>query len=143
MLKHVIISVNNENVKQWRKCALWIFFVFKSGWNYFKFLRVTVELRHLELLSFPQASTHIASANAKKSNRYLDQATIWPKIKISETQHIIYTIRSRILCWSLFTKKDYTLKSSCKKDIIHSVSLYPKTLFGVKMKMFNNSFSMW
>ena len=30
-------------------------------------LRFTVELRHLELLSFAQASTHIPSANAKKS----------------------------------------------------------------------------
>ena len=29
-------------------------------------LRFTVELRHLELLSFAQASTHIPSANTKK-----------------------------------------------------------------------------
>ena len=40
---------------------------FKSGEDYFKFLRFNVELRHSELLSFAQASTHIASANAKKS----------------------------------------------------------------------------
>ena len=27
-----------------------------------------------------------------------------------------------------YSQKDYTLKSNCKKDINHNVSLYPKTL---------------
>ena len=73
------ISNNGENV-------LSDFFGFYVGGDYFKFLRFTVEMRHLELLSFAQASTHIASANAKKSKWQI----FGPKIKISGTQHIIY-----------------------------------------------------
>ena len=38
-------------------------------------------------------------------------------------------------------KTIYTLKS--KKDISHNVLVYPKTLFGAKMKIFKNQFSMW
>ena len=63
LLKYAIISVNNENIKQWRKCLLGFFLM---GGDYFKLLRFTVELRHLELLSFARASTYIASANARK-----------------------------------------------------------------------------
>ena len=38
-----------------------------------------------------------------------------------------------------YSQKDYTLKSNCKKDINHkNVSLCPKTLFQVKMKIFKN-----
>ena len=54
------ISNNGENV-------LSDFFVFNQGGDYFKLLRFTVELRPFKLLSFAQASTHIPSANAKKS----------------------------------------------------------------------------
>ena len=54
------ISNNGENV-------LSDLLVCNQGGDYFMLLRFTVELRHLELLSFAQASTHIPSANAKKS----------------------------------------------------------------------------
>ena len=37
-----------------------------------------------------------------------------------------------------YSQKDYTLKSNCKKKINHNVSLYPKALFGAKMKIFKN-----
>ena len=57
---------NGENVLSIFFVCLF-FFVFKQGGDYFKLLRFTVELRHLELLPFAQASTHIAPANAKKS----------------------------------------------------------------------------
>ena len=34
LLKYAIISVNSENIKQWRKCALWFFlFVFKHDFS--------------------------------------------------------------------------------------------------------------
>ena len=54
------ISNNGENV-------LSDFSVFNQGGDYFKLLRFTVESRPFKLLSFVQASTHISSANAKKS----------------------------------------------------------------------------
>ena len=90
----------------------------------------------MELLSFAQASTHIACANADiwqifgpsnhkaKNQNYRNPANYIPSDPEFYTDH--------------YSQKDYTLASNCKKDIGHSVSLYPKTLFGAKMKIFKN-----
>ena len=48
-------------------------------------------LGHLEQSPFAQASDQMASENAKNQNHsYLGQVPIGTKIKISETQQIIY-----------------------------------------------------
>ena len=135
LLKYAIISVNNENIKQWRKCLLGFFLM---GGDYFKLLRFTVELRHLELLSFARASTYIASANARKWNWQI----YWPSNHRSKNQNFRnptnYIPSDPEFYADYYSQKDYTLESNCKKDFNHSVSLYPKTKFGAKMKIFEN-----
>ena len=42
-----------------------------------------------------------------------------------------------------YSQKDYTLKSNCKKDIRHNVSLHSKTMYGMKMIIFEIFSSMW
>ena len=99
---------------------------------------MTVELRHLELLSFAQASTHIASANAKKSKKIFGPSNHKAKNQNFRNPTYYIPLDPEFYADHYSQKKDYTLKSNCKKDIFHSVSLYPKALFGAKRKIFNN-----
>ena len=126
------ISNNGENVLSD------FFYVFKQVRDYLKLLRFIFELRHLELLSFAQASTHVASANAKKSKWQI----FGPRNHKAKNQNYRnptnYIPSDPKFCTDHYSQKDYTLASNCKKDIRHSVSLYPKTLFGAKMKIFKN-----
>ena len=125
------ISSNGENV-------LSDLFVFKQSGDYFKFLRFTGELINLELLSFTQASTHIASADAKKSKwQIFGPSNHRAKNQNFRNPTYYIPLNPEFYVDHYSQKKGYTLKSNCKKDI-HSVSLYPKTLFRAKLKMFNN-----
>ena len=100
-----------------------------------KQFKFTFGLRHIELLSFAQASAHIASGNAKKSK--------WQIFGyLAKNQNF----RNPTNCLPLdsafyadhYLQKHFTLKSNCKKDISHSMSQYPKAPFGAKMKIFKN-----
>ena len=137
LLKYPIISLHNENIKHWRKCALW-FFVFNYVGDFFKLLRYTVELRHLELLSFAQASTHIPSANAKKSKWQIFGPSNHRAKNKKLRNPTNYIPSDPEFYADHYSQKDYTLESNCKKDISHSLSLCPKILFGSKMKIFKN-----
>ena len=64
------------------------FFVFNLGGDYFKLLRFTVELRPFKLV---QASTHIPSANAKKSKwQIFGPSNHRAKNQNFRTQKVIY-----------------------------------------------------
>ena len=125
------ISSNGENV-------LSDLFVFKQSGDYFKFLRFTGELINLELLSFTQASTHIASADAKKSKWQIFGPSNHRAKNLNFRNPTYYIPLDPEFYADHYLQKNYTLKSNCKKDIIHSVSLYAKTLVGAKMKIFKN-----
>ena len=125
------MSSNGENV-------LSDLFVFKQSGDYFKFLRFTGELINLELLSFTQASTHIASADAKKSKWQIFGPSNHRAKNLNFRNPTYYIPLDPEFYADHYSQKNYTLKSNCKKDIIHSVSLYAKTLVGAKMKIFKN-----
>ena len=125
------ISNNGENV-------LSDLLVCNQGGDYFMLLRFTVELRHLELLSFAQASTHIPSANAKKSKWQIFGPSNHRAKNLNFRNPTYYIPLDPEFYADHYSQKNYTLKSNCKKDIIHSVSLYAKTLVGAKMKIFKN-----
>ena len=102
----------------------------------FKLFRFTVGLVHLEKLSFAQASTHIASANAKK----LKWQIFGPSDHRAKNQNFRnptnYIPLDPELYAYHYSQKDYTLKSNCKKDNCRNVSLYLKTLCGTKLIIF-------
>ena len=120
-----------------KMCSL-IFFIFKQGGDYFKLLKFTVELRHLELFSFAQASTNIASPNAKKSKWQIFGPSNHRAKNLNFRNPTYYIPLDPEFYADHYSQKNYTLKSNCKKDIIHSVSLYAKTLVGAKMKICKN-----
>ena len=120
-----------------KMCSL-IFFVFKQGGDYFKLLKFTVELRHLELFSFAQASTNIASPNAKKSKWQIFGPSNHRAKNKKFRNPTNYIPSDPEFYADHYSQKDYTLESNCKKDISHSLSLCPKILFGSKMKIFKN-----
>ena len=126
-LKYVIISVDNENVKQWRKCALWFFF-FKLGDDYFKFLRFNVELRLLELLSFVLDT--YSFCKRQKIKMIFGPSNLRAKNQIFRNPTYYIWLDPEFYADHYSHKKYYTFKSNCKKDIIHSVSLYRASFFG-------------
>ena len=93
-----------------------------------KLFRFTVGLRHLEKLSFAQASAHIASANAKKSEWQIFKRSAHRAKNQNFRNPTNYIPLDREIYANHYSQKDYTLKSNCKKDISHNVSLYLKTL---------------
>ena len=96
-------------------------------------------MRHLELLPFAQASTHIPSANTKKSKwQIFGPSSHRAKNQNFRNSTYYIPLDPEFYADHYSHKKRLYLESNCKKDIIHSLSLYPKTLFGAKMKIFNN-----
>ena len=108
----------------------------------FKLFRFTFGLSHLKKLSFAQPSAYIASANAKNSKWWI----FGPSTRRAKNQNFRNPTNHIPMDPEFYadhySQKDYTLKSNCKKDINHNVSLYPKTLFGAKTKIFKNWFSL-
>ena len=109
----------------------------------FMLFRFTVRLGHLEKLSLAQASTHIASANAKKLKWHI----FGPSDHRAKNQNFRNPANDIPLDPEFYayhySQKDYTLKSNCKKDNRRNVLLYLKALCGTKMIIFKIFFSMW
>ena len=104
----------------------------------FKLFRFTIGLSHLENFSFPQASAYKASTNARKSKWWIfGPSTHKAKNQNFRNQTNYLPIDPEFYA-DHYSEKGYTLKSNFKKDINHNVSLYPKTLFGAKLKIFKN-----
>ena len=55
----------------------------------------------------------------------------------------LHAITPRSFYADHYSQNDYTLKSNCKTDICHNMSLYPKTLCGRKMIVLKIYFSKW
>ena len=108
----------------------------------FKLFRFSVGLSHLEKLFFALASAYKASASSKKSKWWIfGSSTHTPKNKNFRNPTNYIPIDPQFYA-NQYSQKDCTLKGNCKKDINHDVSLYPKTLFETKIKIFKNQFSL-
>ena len=67
----------------------------------------------------------------------MDQATTGPKNQ-NFGNPTGYIPLDQVFYAGNYSQKDFTLKSNCEKDISGSVLLYPRILFGAKMKIFKN-----
>ena len=97
----------------------------------FRFSGFTVGLSHLEKLSFAQASAYISFCKCQKHPK-------GQKSYQNFRSPTNYTPIDPDFFADHHSQKDSTLKCNYKKDISHNVSLYTKTLFGAKMKIFKN-----
>ena len=95
----------------------------------FKLCRFTVGLSHLEKESFAQANAYITSANTKKSKWWIFGPSSY-RVKNQNFRNLTnYIPIDPEFYADQDSQKDFTMKSNCKKDISHIVSLYLKTLF--------------